>query len=74
MSATKNHYQKENMYNKPFELTFGEEIPSEPQQDLSYDPNYRHERMGNNRKKISKTVAKARRKMAKVSQRKNRSK
>ena len=44
----------------------------EPQQDLSYDPNYRRGRACNNKAKVKKSVAKAKRKMAKLSKRKNR--
>ncbi len=43
-----------------------------PQQADDYDPNYRRERWGNNKAKVKKSVAKAKRKMAKLSKRKNR--
>lgn len=43
-----------------------------PCQDVSYDPDYKRERIGNNRYHVPKSVAKAKRKAAKIARRKNR--
>lgn len=50
-----------------------EHIPysDEPQQATDFG-NWRRERFGNNKAKVKKSVAKAKRKMAKVAKRKNR--
>lgn len=47
-------------------------IYDEPCQDDSYDPDYKREKMGNNRYHVPKSVAKAKRKAAKIARRKNR--
>lgn len=41
-------------------------------QDGSWDPLYKREKLGNNKKKISRCVKKAKKKMAQQSKRKNR--
>lgn len=43
-----------------------------PQQDDSYDPNYKRERFGNNKKKTKGNDVKRKRKLAAISKRKNR--
>lgn len=58
-----------------FEQTINDcasEIIDCQQPDNDYDPNYRRERFGNNRKKTKGSVVKRKRKLAKKSQRKNR--
>ena len=44
----------------------------DPCQDVSYDPDYKREKQGNNRYHMPKTVAKAKRKAARIARRKNR--
>lgn len=44
----------------------------EPQQADDYDPNYRRERFGNNRKKTKGLVVKRKRKLAAASRKRNR--
>lgn len=44
----------------------------EPQQADDYDPSYKRERFGNNRKKTKGSVVKRKRKLAAISKRKNR--
>ena len=51
---------------------FMPEIIDCQQPEDDYDPNYRRERFGNNRKKTKGSVVKRKRKLAKMSQRKNR--
>jgi hypothetical protein len=49
-----------------------EAVDPDPEQDDSYDPDAKRERFGNNRYHIPKSVAKAKRKSAKIARRKNR--
>lgn len=49
-----------------------EEWDSDPVQDDSYDPNYKREKFGNNKKKVKGMDVKRKRKIALISKRKNR--
>lgn len=73
MNENPSHIQASfNLDEEDLNAVSGSNIDVEPCQDDSYDPNYRRERIGNNKYHMPKSVAKAKRKAAKIARRKNR--